>query len=135
MQWSNHFPDSCPPNDADCKSITVYRFLGDNEIKSEHFLTVRELYPKRKFPETEKECRACSLSVLVSRDEAIRLQKTIPNYMKKSIAEGKLEESSGKIKHTPSAGKNDSSHHSWWVPSDVKPWTLFQEIIEPPQSA
>lgn len=133
MEWSKHFPDSCPPNDAECKVMTVYRFLEDDEIKPECFLTVRELSPHRKFPEAEKECRACSLSIFTSKEEVLRLQKTVPRF-RKPVAGGKLEKTSGKVKHTPSSGKNNS-HHSWWVPSDVKPWTLFYEIIESPRSA
>ena len=133
MDWSKYFPEFCPPEDAECKSIQVYRFIEDNQIKEEHFLTVRELSPHRQFAETEKECRACSLSVFTNREEVIRLQRTVPRW-RKPAARGRLEETSGKVKHTPSFGTNNS-HHSWWVPKDIKPWELFHEIIEPPGSA
>ncbi len=133
MEWSKQFPESCPPSDAECKSMSIYRFLKDNEITPSHFLTVRESDPNRKFPESEKECRACSLSVFTNREEVIRLQKTVPRW-RKPAAIGRLEENLGKVKHTPSSGTNNS-HHSWWVPSDVKPWKLFHEIIEPPKNA
>lgn len=132
MEWPKYLPKSCPPSDAERKSIQVYRFLEDSCIKQEHFLTVRELQPSRKFPEAEKECRACSLSVFTNREDVINLQKRIPRW-RKPVAIGRLEETSGKVKHTPSPGTNNS-HHSWWVPKDVKPWALFHEIIEIPKS-
>ena len=133
MEWSKHFPDSCPPDDAKSMTITVYRFLEEREIKPEHFLTVRELSPHRKFSPAEKECRACSLSVFTSREEVVRLQRTVPRW-RKPAAIGNLEPDSGKLKHTPSPGKNNT-HHSWWVPTEIKPWSLFNGIIEPPKIA
>jgi hypothetical protein len=132
MEWPKYLPKSCPPDDAECKSIQVYRFLEDSCIKQEYFLTVRELQPSRKFPEPEKECRACSLSVFTNREEVISLQKRVPRW-RKPVAVGRLTETSGKVKHTPSHGTNNS-HHSWWVPKDVKSWALFHEIIETPKS-
>jgi hypothetical protein len=56
MKWSENLPEACSPNDAcECESIAVYRFLNDNKDTSRNFLTVRELQPKRTFPELEKE--------------------------------------------------------------------------------
>jgi hypothetical protein len=130
MQWSNYFPESCPPPEAESRSIVVYRFLANNEISPEDFVTVRQKNPDRKFPEVEKECRACSLSVFISREEVIRLQRKVPRW-RRPVATGSLIESSGKLKHTPSPGTNNS-HHSWWIPVDIEPWTLFDEIISPP---
>jgi hypothetical protein len=133
MKWSENLPDACPPNDAcECESIAVYRFLNDNKDTSRNFLTVRELQPKRTFPELEKECRACSLSVFTDKDEVIKLQSVVPRW-RKPVAILKLDKTSGKIKHTPSPN-TDNSHHSWWVPVDLNPETLSQKIIQPPAS-
>jgi hypothetical protein len=131
MKWSTYFPESYPPNDAKRQAMEVYRFLEGSEIKPDDFLTVREKNIDRKFPEIEKECRACSLSVFTSREEVIRLQRKVPRWRKPAVA-GRLEETSGKVKHPPSPGTNNS-HHSWWVPIDIQPWTLFYAVIEPPQ--
>jgi hypothetical protein len=131
MEWSKSFPDSCPPDDAECRSMTIYRFLKDRDIKPEHFLTVREESPSRRFPEAEKECRACSLSIFTKKEEVISLQRKVPRW-RTPAAIGSISSGSGVVKHTPSIGTNNS-HHSWWVPVDVKPWTLFNEVIEPPQ--
>ena len=131
MEWSESFPNSCPPDDAECRSTTIYRFLEDKNIKLEDFLTVREKHPRRPFPEAEKECRACSLSVFTKKEEVISLQRKVPRW-RKPAAVGAISPDSGVVKHTPSPG-TDNSHHSWWVPVDVKPWTLFHEVLAPPQ--
>jgi hypothetical protein len=134
MEWPTHFPPACPPVDAECKSITVYRFLDDDDdvTNPKNFLTVRESSPGRVFKPTEKECRACSLSIFTNKEEAVRLQKAIPRW-RKPFAEGELDIDSGKIKHTPSPGSNNS-HHSWWVPVNIKSWQLFHNIVMPPES-
>jgi hypothetical protein len=133
MKWPENLPESCPPNDAEkCKSIIVYRFLNDSENISRSFLTVRELQPKRTFPQAEKECRACSLSVFTDKDEVVKLQSTIPRW-RKPVAIVRLDENSGKIKHTPSPD-TDNSHHSWWIPINLSPETLSQTVIQPPIS-
>jgi hypothetical protein len=130
MEWSANFPDHCPPQDAIKGSFRVYRFLQGNEITSSDFLTVRDKAPDRKFPEIEKECRACSLSVFTDRDEVLSLQRRVPRW-RKSIAIGQLEVTSGKLKHTPSPQTNNS-HHSWWMPTDVIAVDLFWDVMEPP---
>lgn len=129
MEWGEHFPNYCPPDDAVTGAFTVYRFLEGNVIQSSDFLTVRDKAPDRKFPEIEKECRACSLSVFIDRDEVLRLQRRVPRW-RKAIAIGHLKETSGKLKHTPSPQTNNS-HHSWWVPKDVSAVDLFVDFIEP----
>ncbi len=132
MEWPKYLPECCPPDDAESKSVPVYRFLKSQGIKPEYFLSVREESPSRKFSESEKECRACSLSVFTKKEEVVRLQKTVPRW-RKPVAVGKIEKTSGKVKHTPSPNTNNS-HHSWWVPTNVKAWSLFHEILEPPKS-
>ena len=130
MEWGEHFPNACPPDDAVTGSFTVYRFLEGAAIHSSDFLTVRDKAPDRKFPEVEKECRACSLSVFTDRVEVLRLQRRVPRW-RKAIAIGQLDATSGKLKHTPSPQTNNS-HHSWWVPKDVSAVDLFVDVIQPP---
>jgi hypothetical protein len=131
MEWPKHLPPDCPPTDAQSKSIEVYRFLdNDNQLKHENFLTVKEKSPNRAFKQSEKECRACALSVFTDRDEVIALQDTVPRW-RRPIAIGKINTTSGLIKHTPSSDTNNS-HHSWWVPVNIKPWQLFSQVIEAP---
>jgi len=134
MEWSELLPSSCPPDDAESKSILVYRFLKNHsEIKPECFKTVREENPdKSPFRPIEKECLACSLSVLADREEVIGLQRRVPRW-RIPAAVGVLNPNSGRIKHTPSSTVGQS-HHSWWIPTSLEAWTLFHEIIEPPKT-
>lgn len=130
MEWGENFLEDCPPQDAIASVYEVYRFLEGDGITASDFLTVRDKAPERRFPEDEKECRACSLSVFTDRSEVLRLQRRVPRW-RKAIAIGQLDETSGKLKHTPSPQTNNS-HHSWWVPKDVSAVDLFVEVMEPP---
>lgn len=130
MEWGEHFPGDCPPQDAIVPGCQVYRFLEGDGITASDFLTVRDKAPERRFPEDEKECRACSLSVFTDRSEVLRLQHRVPRW-RRAIAIGQLDETSGKLKHTPSPQTNNS-HHSWWVPKAVSAVDLFFEVMEPP---
>ena len=87
MEWGENFPDHCPPHDSVSGSFKVYRFLEGNGIHSSDFLTVRDKVPNRKFPEIEKECRACSLSVFTDRSEVLSLQRQVPRW-RKAVAIG-----------------------------------------------
>jgi hypothetical protein len=128
MDWATYFPAHCPPSTATTGIFTVYRFLDDHQILPSDFLTVREKALERRFPDEEKECRACSLSVFTDLEEVLRLQRRVPRW-RRTIAIGKLDETSGKLKHTPSPQTNNS-HHSWWVPQAIRAIDLFAAIIE-----
>lgn len=131
MNWPFHLPASCPPNDATCRKITVYRFLlREQEISPSNFRTKKEENPSKVFKKKEQECEACGLSVLVDKEEILRIQRRVPRYRKK-IAVANLTEGTGKVKHTPTAEM--SSHYTWWIPRDVKPWELVKEVLEPPK--
>jgi hypothetical protein len=126
MEWPDNFPDCCPPEDAREPSEMVYRWIKKDSPTPEDFLTVRDLYPNRPFPENDKECRACANSVYTSRDD-MRINRTTGRFRDMNVAVGHLTPDLGRIKHTPSPGTKNS-HHSWWIPIDVEAWTLFQAI-------
>ncbi len=128
MKWPEYFPQDCPPDDAREASDRVYRFIEQDRPTPEDFLTVRELYPTRKFPETEKECRACAISVFASKED-LRLTRRFGRFRNAKIAIGYLTPEAGILKHTPTP-KTNNSHHSWWTPIGVEPWTFFQ-IVDP----
>ncbi|NJL67943.1 MAG: hypothetical protein HC894_16570 [Microcoleus sp. SM1_3_4] len=65
MHWPEYFPPDCPPNDAKEPHDRVYRLIQQDAATADDFLTVRQLYPNRQFPDSEKECRSCALSVLL----------------------------------------------------------------------
>jgi hypothetical protein len=129
MQWPEGLPQSCPPNEAECLSVVAYRFFEDDKTIPENFLTVRELTPHRKFPEPEKECRACSISIFTDKEEVIRLQNTIPRW-RRSVGVVNIDPTSGKVKHTPSVNTTNS-HHSWWTPIGLVPSSLLCTVIKP----
>jgi hypothetical protein len=57
MEWPDSFPPDCPPNDAKGPCDRVYRLIQQDSATADDFLTVRQLYPNRQFPDSEKECR------------------------------------------------------------------------------
>jgi hypothetical protein len=128
MKWGDYFPEDCPPEGAIVGYFNVYRFLDGDRIMVTDFLTVREKAPDRKFPEAEKECRACSLSVFTDREEVLSLQRRVPRW-RRAIAIGQLEPTSGNLKSTPSPGTTNS-HHSWWLPEGVTALDLFSDVID-----
>jgi hypothetical protein len=130
MNWATYFPANCPPDTATTGTFTVYRFLEGAPISSADFLTVREKAIDRRFSEPEKECRACSLSVFTDLEAVLSLQRRVPRW-RKAVTIGHLDETSGKLKHTPSPHTNNS-HHSWWVPQDIRAIELFSEVLEVP---
>lgn len=131
MQWPDYLPENCPPEDARNPSEPVYRLISQNPPTSEDFKTVREQNPGRTFPEKEKECRACAVSVYTSKDDLIKLIKLTRRtgrFRNAKVAVGNLTPELGLIKHTPSPPERNNSHHSWWVPIDVTVSDLFKAV-------
>lgn len=126
MQWSDYFPPNCPPKDAREPSEQVYRLIQEDFPTTDDFLTVRQLYPNRQFPESEKECRACAISIFTSRND-VTVHRRTGRFKNMKVAVANLTPDSGRIKHTPSLGTKNS-HHSWWVPVSVEAWSLFQAV-------
>lgn len=128
MQWPDHFPQNCPPEDAREPSEQVYRLISQDSPTPEDFKTVREQNPGRPFPENEKECRACAVSVYTSIDDLSRINRRTGRFRNAKVAVGNLTSELGQIKHTPSPPEKNNSHHSWWVPTGVKAYTLFKAV-------
>ena len=124
MTWPKHFPPGCPPAVAEDANGSVYRLTSGEEPREGDFISWKQRDPERDFG--DRECRACGLSVYMDLGDAQRLRSRIPAMKRKRIAIGELEPVAGKILPTPSAG--GGSHHTWWVPSAVQPWTLFQSV-------
>jgi hypothetical protein len=124
-QWPEYFPENCPPLTASNPSGKFYRFVKkDHESpQSQDFLSWRENNQGKPCPENITECQACGLSVYASLEEISRMAKVIPRLRKMKIAEGNLDENSGKIQNTPS--RNSRYHYTWWVPDGGTPWKIF----------
>lgn len=129
MQWPDYFPNDCPPQDAQPATGDVYRLVKQNPPESKDFIPLREKKTSEDFG--EKECQACGLSVLGSAEDALRMRKRARGMEKRLIAKGTLNLCLGKIKHTPSS-RYGKSHHTWWVPTEVEPWSVFH-VVQIPQ--
>lgn len=110
INWPEHFPDTCPPEDAADTSHRVYRFVKNAPPTAQDFLSYKELDPDFDFG--DRECMACGLSVYTTLADAQLAQKLVPGMAKRSIAQGDLIHNDGLIKHSPSF--SGESHHTWW---------------------
>ena len=121
MKWPDYFPNGCPPDDSEYPNGTVYHFTNKRNPKEKDFLT----HMQRQKPCNDR-CKGCGLSVFTIFEEMLRL-KGLPYFKKKFIASANLKPDHGKIKNTPSAATSED-HHTWWVPTNVQPWDLFQNV-------
>jgi hypothetical protein len=120
--WPEFFPQECPPDDSYPAIETVYRLVRINPPKQLDFRSHREMRPENNWPD---ECEACGLSVHTDRADSERLRRRVPFFKDRLIAQGTLNPDLGKIKPTPSKTVDGTSHHTWWVPQDTEPWTVF----------
>ncbi|KHD08392.1 hypothetical protein PN36_02060 [Candidatus Thiomargarita nelsonii] len=128
MTWPSHFPPKCPPEKAANLDGQIYRLISGNFPKKKDFQSYCLQYPNRNWG--GKTCQACGLSVHTSLEDCLenynRLKRRIPSLRKK-IAVARGNNAMGKILNTPS--KEDSSHHTWWLPVELeKPWELFEVV-------
>jgi hypothetical protein len=129
MNYPEHFPHDCPPDESDVASGEFYRFIKKtHEIPlQEDFLSWREENPSKPSPTQIPECQACGISVYSSLDDVINLPNRIPRFRKMKVAKGSLNNDLGKIKNTPSLNTG-KSHHTWWIPKNCEPWKSFKII-------
>ncbi|MBW4620602.1 MAG: hypothetical protein KME17_14765 [Cyanosarcina radialis HA8281-LM2] len=78
--WHDFFPEDCPPNTAQPASGTVYLFVKDDPPTPEDFRSKRQKNPNLKFPNDEKECQACGISVFTQIDDLLSLQRRFPAF-------------------------------------------------------
>ncbi len=83
----------------------------------------------RRFPENKRECQACGLSVFTNIEHAKRVRRRTKRLRSCVIGVGTLTPEMGVIKPTPSQ-RSGKSHCTWWVPTGLRPWTVFQIIKE-----
>ena len=127
MQWPDYYPENCPPEAAEPASGTFYRLVRRDPVQLEDFIP---LYIDR--PENfenipiDEVCQGCGVSVCKNKQDIERLQNSSGKMRKRQIAEGELNPTLGAIKHTPS--RKYKSHHTWWVPIEVKPWLVFNVV-------
>ena len=125
MRWKPHLPNDCPPEDADLTSGQVYRLADKADFDEHDFLSYRELYPERQW-EGVTECVAGGISVYTDIEGIRQLRRRVKSMRRKKVISGILTPNHGKMKHTPS--ETHPSHHTWWIPTDEKPWRAFQLV-------
>jgi hypothetical protein len=123
--WPPHYPESCPPEDARPADIKAFRFVDGFPCSGPDFVSVQERNPHRDYG---NRCKACGLSVFLSIEDALGMQKRIPGFRKKRLAVGALTPDDGVVKATPS--QNEPSHHTWWMPIEAKPFDRFASAEE-----
>ena len=127
MQWPDYFPENCPPENAQAAFGQVYRLVDNDPPTPDDFQSWREQHPNEQCPKTVTECQACGLSVFTSISDIEVAQRKVRRLRNKKIAVGNLTIELGQILPTPSQNTGQS-HHTWWIPNDTKPWTIFHVI-------
>jgi len=124
--WRQHLPPDCPPESAWPAEGQYYRFVSRPVIEPNDFLSHRE----RGFPledaKHHDECEFGGLSILKNLRDVKAMRDEVPGFAKKSVAVGILNQTLGRLKHTP---YNGNSHHTWWIPEGCDPAPLF-EVVE-----
>lgn len=129
MPWPEHFPDGCPPEEAQPVSGKVYRFVDNDPPHLEDFISWRKINPSEPCPKGLTECQTCGLSVFTTEEGVCSALRRKPFLRKKKIALAHLssELDLGVILNTPAKGTGDN-HHTWWFPSNTEPWKEFQVV-------
>lgn len=103
----------------------MYRLTLKEQPKERDFRSYFVLKPEEQWNDS---CVACGLSVYTSPEDVFRLKRRIPAARAKWIAKGTLTATHGLMTNTSSVEK---SHHSWWVPVGIEPWTFFIVVYKP----
>lgn len=126
MNWPTHFPNNCPPQEAEDAAGFVYRLISDSYPDAEDFKSWREQNMDKELPTGVTECQASGLSIYRDKVDADKLIRKVPRFKKSRTALGLLTPDLGKILNTPS--RSSLSHHTWWIPAEVQPWTIFKVV-------
>ena len=118
--WPDHYPEKCPPDDAEDVSGVVYRFTNRINPKHRDFLSYYELKPDEDWG--KKACQARGLSIYTSEEDCKAAVSLVPALRKKKLCIAKLGSEFGVIAPTPS--KNNYNHKTLW------PLVSAQELAE-----
>ncbi len=124
-KFPDWFPENCPPADAFCEKLKVYRLAFNKKLKKKDFLPNVKLYPKNK--RYKNNILAYGISVFEDIQDMKDMKRKIPGLkkMKYNIVGYTIEEY-GLIKHTP----NNNSHITWWLYEDMYPINHFKLVKE-----
>lgn len=108
--WPDHYPISCPPQEAEAVSGDIYRFTNRNHPKHRDFQSYYEQRPDESWG--NKACDARGLSVFSTTEDCIAAAAAVPALRKKKLCVASLPNTSGVIAETPS--KNTNNHKTFW---------------------
>lgn len=106
LEWPAHFPDGCPPVEADDLAGNILYLVGSNPPTADDFRSAAE---RGAFPDGPP-CERAALSCGVARDSMDRLRKAVPRLRAMRIAQASLQPQHGKLRQTGRPG-----HHSMWL--------------------
>lgn len=110
LMWPDHYPEKCPPDDAENILGVVYRFTNRTNPKHKDFLSYYELKPSEDWG--KKACQARGLSVYTSEEDCKAAISMVPALKKKKLCVAELGSETGVIAPTPS--KNSYNHKTLW---------------------
>lgn len=129
MAWPDHYPDSCPPSDAQTPAGRYFR-LAESDVLGPGFLRSQwERMPERRFDDA---CMARGLSLYASAEEARRLQRRFPLMSTWRLVSADMGGAEGVMKPTPSV--SEKSHNTWWLPEEAdrdtewRRFTLVEDV-------
>lgn len=119
--WPDHFPENCPPTEAQQTAVDVYRVAVNSPPNHEDFMTYKE--EGKRYNKTN-ECLACGLSVFKNISDVHTMLQNVPMMRKKIryILKGNITGESGVVGDTP---KHYKSHATWWLYSGLAPEEHF----------
>lgn len=121
MNFSDDWPENCPPRDAEDAAGVVFRIVKNSPPSHLDFLTHRET---GRLPEAPP-CLRCGLSVFREFQDVVHQRQLMPR-IGKFIAKGTLQAKDGRTKET----KGLPSHTTWWMYVQVNRATLFSVVQE-----
>lgn len=126
QNFPSYFPPGCPPEDSFIPhNDVVYRILDGNPPTENDFRTYFEL---RKAEDSDSVLKY-GLSVIKELEGVAEACKRIPKMRKeKFVAKLLLDESSGRLKHTPA--QITSMHYTWWIYEGVDALEYVKEVIK-----
>lgn len=124
--WPPHFPESCPPDDAQPTGGSFYRLVKADPAASGDFvsnLRRQQLGISGKKRKWSDDCVAAALSIFTDLRDVEATRAAFGRTIGEVIAYGDIT-GDGVMKHTPS--RTSGSHHSWWLTIESRPELYFR---------
>lgn len=116
--WPEHYPENCPPEEADSRPGTYFRCISGNDVTEEDFESNYDMNLRRDMERTNP-CARRSTSIWSTFKGARRILDLWPQFPSRCIAEVGLDGRCGQLKR--SKGKERREHYHWWIPTNIDP--------------